>query len=75
MSMYAPEALGLSIDESVTYIRPGTNEVAEFTVVGFGKSKTRGRWFTVAYLDNPDVEVQLSEQEVKEMLIMRVEID
>lgn len=67
----APEALGSSVDESVTYIHPETNEIIVFTVTGFGKSKSKGR-FTVIYLD---VEVELGEQEVSKRLIMRVEIE
>jgi hypothetical protein len=71
----APEALGLRVDESVTYIHPETNEVIEFTVVSFGMSKGRGRWFTVTYTGNPHLEVEVREQTMREMLTTRVEIE
>lgn len=70
-----PEALGLSVDESVAYIHPETDKVIKFSVIGFGMSKSKGRWFTVTYPGDPDVEVELTEEEVKDMLITRIYID
>ena len=67
-----PKALGLGVDDTVTFFHPETNEVTEFTILGFGTRKGNGMWFTVAYTDNPVVEVELSEQAMEEILMARI---
>ena len=75
MQNHPPEALGLKIDEIVAYIHPQTDETVTFTLTSFGANKTKGRWFTISYTDDPDVEVELTEEVMKEMLATRVKIE
>jgi len=74
-AMSTPEVFGLRIDETVTFFHPETDEDTEITILGFGVSKGKGRWFTVAYAGDPDVEVELSEEAMEEILMARIDAE
>lgn len=74
MARRAPEAFGSKVNKTVMFFHPETDKLTRFTVLGFGISKSKGRWFTVTYTGTPDVEVELSEQEMEEILTTHVDI-
>ena len=64
--------LGLKMDESVRYLHLETGKQLEFVVLGFRRSREGGVRYTVAYVGNADVEVELSEDEMKGILDLRI---
>jgi len=63
---------GLAIDDFVAYFHPVTDRVLEFVVLGFRRGKQGGIRYTVAYVGNDDVEVELSEDEMRDILNRQV---
>ena len=69
-----PKAPGprIGIDESVTYLHPETNQLVGFTVQGLQRVGKDEMLYTIAYVDNEEVEVELNEQEMSDILGRRV---
>lgn len=67
--------LGLEINEFVRYLHPETSQQLEFVVLGFRRSREGGIRSTVAYVGDADVEVELSEDEMKGVLDLRISAD
>jgi len=65
---------GLAVEDFVTYLHPETDQLLEFVVLGFRRGKQGGMRYTVAYLDNEDVEVELNEDEMRDLLDRRVPV-
>ena len=63
----------MKVDEYIIYFHPETNKLLEFVVLGFRRSNQGKIRYTVAYVDDDDVEVELSEGEMQDILYERAE--
>lgn len=65
----------LEIGDVIVHTRSGSNEQFECEVLDFGTSRAKGEWFLVVYANQPGVEVELSDQEMDEILAQRIMLD